>query len=183
MGSGPDALAAELGVTPDAGARLDRYLDLLEAWSARVNLTGARSRAERIRLLLRPAVAVAGHVLPGRLLDIGSGNGSPGLVLAALRPDASATLLEPRQRRWAFLREAARAMGLRVEVRRERHDQYPGPGAETVTVRALALPAADLAALLAPGGRLLVFGAPVAAHPDLRPEPPPLPGVHAYRRG
>ena len=181
-GSGPEALAAGLGVEPAVAARLDRYLDLLEAWSARVNLTGARTRADRIDLLLRPAVGVAGHVLPGRLLDIGSGNGSPGLVLAALRPDVGAILLEPRQKRWAFLREAARAMGLAVEVRRERHDRFPGPPAETVTVRALALPAADLAALLAPGGRLVVIGQPPAGHPDLAPEPSSLPDVHLYRR-
>ena len=181
-GSGPDALAADLGVAPAAAARLARYLDLLEAWSARVNLTGARTRAERIDLLLRPAAAVAGQVRPGRLLDIGSGNGSPGLVLAALRPEVAATLLEPRQKRWAFLREAARAMGLALEVRRERHDQYPGPPADTVTVRALALPSAALAELLAPEGRLLVLGTAPAPHPALEPESPPAPGVHSYRR-
>jgi 16S rRNA (guanine527-N7)-methyltransferase len=181
-GSGPDALAADLGVPPEAAARLARYLDLLEAWSARVNLTGARTRAERIDLLLRPAVAVAPQVRPGRLLDIGSGNGSPGLVLAALCPQAAVTLLEPRQKRWAFLREAARAMALVVDVRRERHDQFPGPPAQTVTVRALALPAGDLAALLLPGGRLLVLGSPPAPHHGLAPEPPPAPGVHSYHR-
>ncbi len=181
-GSGPDALARDLAVAPEAAARLARYLDLLESWSARVNLTGARTRAERIDLLIRPVVAVAGRVRPGRLLDIGSGNGSPGLVLAALCPESAVTLLEPRQKRWAFLREAGRTMGLAVEVRRERHDQYPGPPADTVTVRALALPPADLAALLAPAGRLLVLGAAPAPHPDLEPEPAPAPGVHSYRR-
>lgn len=103
-------------------------------------------------------------------------------MLAALRPDLRATLLEPRMRRWAFLREAARAMGLAVDVRRQRHDEYDGPPAATVTVRALRLPARDLAALVAPGGRLLVLGADPGPDPALVPEDWGLPGVHAYRR-
>jgi 16S rRNA (guanine527-N7)-methyltransferase len=178
--SGPPALAARLGIDVPSAGRLARYLDLLAAWSARVNLTAARTDEARIELLLRPAVSVSALVRPGRLLDIGSGNGSPGLVLAALRPDVRVTLLEPRQRRWAFLREAARVMGIEAEVRRERHDQYRGPAADTVTVRGLRLPAAELAPLVAPGGTLLVLGAPLEPHPGLVPMPA-TPGVHAYR--
>ena len=68
------------------------------------------------------------------------------------------TLLEPRARRWAFLREAARAAGRAVRVLRLRHDGYPGPPARTLTLRAVALPLAELAGLVAPGGRVLVFG-------------------------
>ena len=181
-GSGPEALAGDLGVSPEVAARLARYLDLLAAWSARVNLTGARTEAARVDLLIRPVLALAAQARPGRLLDVGSGNGSPGLVLAAARPDLAVTLLEPRQKRWAFLREAARAMDLAADVRRERHDEYTGPPADTVTVRALSLPPADLAALVAPGGRLLVLGNPPAPHPELLPEPSAGPGVHSYRR-
>ena len=103
-----------------------------------------------------PAVA---HALPGRLIDVGSGNGSPGLVLALVRPELSVVLLEPRQRRWAFLREACRAAGRSdVDVLRERHDQYAGPAATTVTLRGLDLPLSALAPLVTEGGRALVFG-------------------------
>jgi 16S rRNA (guanine527-N7)-methyltransferase len=97
---------------------------------------------------------------PGRLIDIGSGNGSPGLVFALLRADLEVTLLEPRARRWAFLREAARAAGAaRVSVLRQRHDAYAGPPARTLTLRALALPLGELTSLVEAGGRLLWFGA------------------------
>ena len=95
---------------------------------------------------------------PGSLIDVGSGNGSPGLVFALVRDDLEVTLLEPRARRWAFLREAARAAGRPVRVLRLRHDGYPGPPARTVTHRAVALPLAELATLVSPGGRVLVFG-------------------------
>lgn len=175
-------LAEALGLDAAAVERLCVYLDLLAAWNERTNLTAARTAAARVDLLVRPVAPLAPRIAAGTLLDIGSGNGSPGLVLAALRPDVRATLLEPRARRWAFLREAARAMGLEVDVRRERHDEYGGPPAATVTVRALRLPAPDLAELVAPGGRLVVMGAAPPAHPDLIPEDWGIADTHAYRR-
>jgi len=161
---------------------LERYLDLLAAWSARVNLTGARTPAERAEVLVGAVLPAAGLVRPGRLVDVGSGNGSPGLVLALLRPEVTVVLLEPRQRRWAFLKEACRVAGRPdVEVRRQRHDQYAGPPAATLTVRGLDLPLAALAPLLEEGGRLVVFGRPRAAAPGWAAEPAP-PGAQAFRR-
>ena len=120
--------SAALGLEPaPARERLASYLDLLAAWGARVNLTGARTPGERVRVLVAPVLPAATLVV-GRLLDIGSGNGSPGLVLALLRPELPVTLLEPRARRWAFLREAARAGGRPdVEVLRARHDDIRRP--------------------------------------------------------
>jgi 16S rRNA (guanine527-N7)-methyltransferase len=138
---------------------LAAYLGVLAAWSPRVNLTAAGSEAARVGLLIAPALPLARLLLPGALLDVGSGNGSPGLVLAALDPGRPVGLLEPRTRRWAFLREAARAMGLgSVEVLRVRHDGYVGPPAPNVTLRGLRLSPAALAPLLAAGGRLFVLG-------------------------
>ncbi len=155
---------------------------MLAAWSARVNLTGARTAEERVRLLVAPVLPVAALVA-GPLLDVGSGNGSPGLVLALLRPELAVTLLEPRLKRWAFLREAARAAGRPdVAVLRARHDQYPGPPAATVTVRALALTPAELRPLVAAGGRLVVFGPQSPAAEGWTGEPPPAPGICVLRR-
>ena len=57
------------------------------------------------------------------LLDVGTGAGFPGLVLAAARPSLAVTLTEPRQRKWAFLKTAARRCGLScrcLDVRVER---------------------------------------------------------------
>jgi 16S rRNA (guanine527-N7)-methyltransferase len=177
-------LLAGLGLEGAAAAALARYLDLVAAWSARVNLTGARTPAARVAVLVAPVVPVAASLAAGPLLDVGSGNGSPGLVLAALRPDLPVTLLEPRQKRWAFLREAARAMGRpEIEVVRARHDEYLGEPARTVTVRALALPLVALAPLLRPGGTLLVWGPGPGPSAGFAPEAAPAPGVRAWRRG
>jgi 16S rRNA (guanine527-N7)-methyltransferase len=147
-------------------SRLAAYLDTLAAWSRKTNLTGARTPEERVRLLVADVLPAAHLPEPGGLIDVGSGNGSPGLVLALLRGDLDVTLLEPRARRWAFLREAARASARRVLVLRQRHDGYSGPPARTVTFRAVALPVDELAGLVAPGGRVVVFGGrPQAAGP------------------
>jgi 16S rRNA (guanine(527)-N(7))-methyltransferase RsmG len=175
-----------LGLFGAAADRLERYLDLLAAWSTRVNLTGARTPAERVGLLVAPVLPAVALPAPGRLIDVGSGNGSPGLVLALLRPDLEVTLLEPRQKRWAFLREAARGAGRPdVMVRRERHDAYPGPAAPTVTLRALALALPEIAPLVEDGGRVLIFGsAPRDAPGFLRETAPTLSGgpFHAWKR-
>lgn len=160
--SGTDATAvalSRLDLPAHAVPALVAYLGCLDTWAARINLTGARTTSERIRLLVAGIVPLAPRLLEGSVLDIGSGNGSPGLVLAALRPELPVTLLEPRQRRWAFLRDAARAMGRSdIDVQRVRHDGFRGPAAGNVVVRAVALPLVQLAPLTAPGGQLLVIG-------------------------
>jgi hypothetical protein len=108
--------------------------------------------------LVGDVLPVVGLVEAGTLVDVGSGNGSPGLVLAILREDLDVTLLEPRVRRWAFLREAVRRVERPVRVLRLRHDGYEGPAFHTVTVRALHLAPEELASLVEPGGRLIVLG-------------------------
>lgn len=184
-GTEPSAEAfSHLDLPAHALRPLVSYLACLDAWAARINLTGARTAADRIRLLVAGIVPLAPLLLEGSVLDIGSGNGSPGLVLAALRPELPITLLEPRQRRWAFLRDAARAMGRNdVDIQRVRHDGYRGQPAVNVVVRALALPLHQLAPLTAPGGQLMVIGRTAApgGHPFEDGEPR-ADAVVTYRR-
>ena len=183
LAAGPHRAGLDALALPEAArSGLERYLDLLAAWSPRVNLTGARTPADRVALLVGAVLPAAPLLGPGRLIDVGSGNGSPGLVLAVLRPEMPVVLLEPRQRRWAFLREACRAADRPdVEVLRQRHDQYSGPPAATLTLRGLDLPLSALAPLVEEGGRALVFGRPRAAEAGWR-EVGGVPGVQAFRR-
>lgn len=164
------ALAA-LPLPPEVAAALCGYLDLLAAWSGRVNLTGARTPQQRVETLVADILPAAPALEPGNLLDVGSGNGSPGLVLALLRPDIETTLLEPRARRWAFLREAARAVGRPdVRVYRVRHDGYSGPPVRNVTLRGLDLPLAALEPLVVAGGQVLALGGSPAPARGFREE-------------
>lgn len=173
----------ELGLAGEAAERLARYLDTLARWGRSVNLSGASSPGERVAVLVAPALPALAWMAGESLLDVGSGNGSPGLVLALLQPGRLCTLLEPRTRRWAFLREAVRATGATgVSVLRLRHTAYRGNPADTVTVRALRLPLADYGNLVRPGGRLLAFGEPPAGDgPFLREGGAPC-GLHVFRR-
>jgi 16S rRNA (guanine527-N7)-methyltransferase len=139
-----------------------------------------------VRRLVASVVPAAGLPEEGTLLDVGSGNGSPGLVIALLREELEVTLLEPRTRRWAFLREAARRAGRPdVRVLRVRHDTYPGPPARTVMLRGLVLPLRELAPLVEPGGRLIVLGrVPALEGPFETGSSPPggRAGLHLFRR-
>lgn len=145
---------------PGARERVVRYLSCLGRWAEKINLTGAVSMEAMIATLVLPILG-AEKLVSGRVLDVGAGNGSPGLVLAALRPDLQFVLLEPRSKRWAFLREAAREMGAsNVVVDRHRSDSYSGTPADTVTMRAVGLLPDHVRHLLAPAGKVLVFGGP-----------------------
>jgi len=74
----------------------------------------------------------------GRLLDIGSGAGLPGVPLLVARPRWGGVLLEPRQKRWAFLRTVVRELGLEVDVVRSRYqDLGDCPPFDLITVRAV----------------------------------------------
>lgn len=144
----------------EARERIERYLGCLKRWSESINLTGAETIDGVFATLVRPVLGAEG-LLSGIVVDVGSGNGSPALILAAHRPDLSFVLLEPRAKRWAFLREAGREMGLNnIDVRRERSENYSGPPARTVTMRAVGLDPQGLRTMLAANGQILVFGGP-----------------------
>lgn len=151
---------SRLALEPASAEQLATYLDLVAHWSARVNLTGAKTAGQRVAVLVEPILQALPALAGARdLIDLGSGNGSPGLVLAILVPSLRVRLLEPRAKRWAFLREAARVLGCAgIDVLRERHDQHRGPAADRLSVRALRLAPVEVAPLLVPGGKLLCWG-------------------------
>lgn len=154
----PQGLSALSDV--QARVHLTRYLACLQRWSQKINLTGAETTDTAVNTLVLPVLG-AETMLSGSVIDVGSGNGSPGLILAALRPDLRFTLLEPRAKRWAFLREASREMGIQnVAVLRDRSDTYRGEPAMTVTMRAVGLSPESLRPLVRSGGCVLVFGGP-----------------------
>jgi 16S rRNA (guanine527-N7)-methyltransferase len=86
---------------------------LLGQWSKRINLTGHRTTPEIVRKLILDAAALTAQ-LPeiASLADIGSGAGFPGLPVAILRADCQVTLVESRERRHHFQRQAIRQLGL-----------------------------------------------------------------------
>jgi 16S rRNA (guanine527-N7)-methyltransferase len=106
----PASCGRELNVSQAACNALAAWLDLVVAWSERVDLTAARDPDTLADLLLADAAVLASTELSGRLIDVGSGVGAPAIPLAILRPELTMTLVEPRERRAAFLRTSCGAL-------------------------------------------------------------------------
>jgi 16S rRNA (guanine527-N7)-methyltransferase len=152
-----------------AAARLGAFADLLADQGVTRGLIGPRE-VPRLwdRHLLNCAVVAdpASGLVAGRVVDVGSGAGLPGLVWAIVRPDLEVVLLEPLLRRAEFLTEAVATLGVgaRVHVARARAEDVARDGtwqsADVVTSRAVA-PLDRLVRwsvpLIRPGGRLVAL--------------------------
>jgi 16S rRNA (guanine527-N7)-methyltransferase len=140
---GPEACASALAaagvdVSRETLARLSRYLELLQRWQRAVNLVGASTLADPWRRHILDCGQIAPHVprTARIVLDLGSGAGLPGLVLALLGT-SGVQLVESDQRKAQFLREAARVTQAPVVVHAGRIEQLE-LRADVVTARALA---------------------------------------------
>ncbi|MDQ4024073.1 MAG: 16S rRNA (guanine(527)-N(7))-methyltransferase RsmG [Actinomycetota bacterium] len=153
-------------MTPDD--LLAAYVAILRRWAPRLDLVSPgdipRLEERHIRDSLR-AAPLLDELPEGPCADIGSGAGFPGIPLAIARPERPWTLIEPRQRRAAFLEEAVRELALNARVVAKTAELCADEESLTgrhvlataraiagpVSVEALALP------LLRPGGLTLVF--------------------------
>ena len=144
--------ALGINVSRETLQRLETYAGLLVKWQAKINLVGPATLPDLWRrhfldsaqlLPLLPAAA-------GILVDLGSGAGFPGLVLAIMT-DWRVHLLDSDQRKCAFLRQVALDCGVvdRVTIHPKRIEQVPGIVADVVTARACA-PLGELLALAEP---------------------------------
>ena len=159
----PPAPSSAQGVFGSRLPLAERYAAFLAGDGVLRGLIGPR---EVPRLWERHLVncAVLAEAVPDQaaVVDIGTGAGLPGLVLAILRPDLRVTLVEPLLRRTSFLEEAVEGLGLdNCEVRRARAEELHGEATfDVVTSRAVA-PLPRLLAwsmpLVAAGGALLAM--------------------------
>lgn len=139
---GPDGwreLLVSSGVQADLAGRVAEYLVLLARWGGAIDLFAGRDPERLIASLVGEALAALPWVgQTGTLVDVGSGNGIPALPLLLARPGVRGVLLEPRERRWAFLKEAVRELGVDADVRRERAGDHTGVH-DVATVRGVEL--------------------------------------------
>ncbi len=167
--------ATELGGALSPGARtgVETWLERLQEWNARIDLTAARSDEELVDLMLADALVLAARIPAGaRLVDVGTGAGAPGLALALLRSDLRVTLVEPVGKRVSFLRTVLGAIGRAdVVVERGRGEALARDRSWDVAVsRATLAPAPWLelgTKLVVPGGNVwvLLAGGPRPDHP------------------
>jgi 16S rRNA (guanine527-N7)-methyltransferase len=137
-------------VSRETSARLEAYLALLAQWSARINLVGRDTLTDPWRRHILDSAQLYPLVPPTArsLIDLGSGAGFPGLVLAILGVPG-VELVEADSRKSAFLIEAARVTGTRVAIRHARIEALPAQPRDVVTARGLA-PLDRLLALTCP---------------------------------
>lgn len=188
--------AAGLGVTlaPAVAEQLLALLDELARWNRAYNLTAVRERAEMLTHHLLDSLSVLPALTGGRVIDVGTGAGFPGLVLALADPDRRYTLLDSNGKKIRFVEHALRTFGIRnaCAVQSRVEDYRPTPGFDTVVGRAFA-PTARFAAscrhLLAPGGEIVMMKgrhavSELAGLPGdwrVTVEPVEVPGLHEAR--
>ena len=144
---------------------LYKYINELRRWNQAINLTGARTTRELVikHVLDSLTGLLALPASIGRLVDIGTGAGLPGIPLKIVRPTLEATLIESTNKKAAFLINACAHLGLQgVRVVCERAERFTGTF-DIAVARAVGPPArvAGLARpLVRPGGHLLLYLGP-----------------------
>ena len=172
--------SAGLTIPSPLGVRLETYYRLLATWNKKINLAGmdlAETSPEALdRLIVEPVLA-ARHAAPGvRIIDIGSGGGSPAIPFTLAVPGRGLLMVESKTRKSAFLKEAVRALEMAeadvVTARFESLLSQPTlrEAHELLTLRAVR---ADVRALMSlqvfvkPGGQIFLFRSAGGAPADL----------------
>lgn len=168
----------QLGQSLSAGQQrlLLDYIALLQKWNRVYNLTAVREPESMLHQHLLDSLAVLPWVGTGRLIDVGTGGGLPGIPLAIARPDLHITLLDSNHKKTTFLRQACIELGLNnVTVACQRVDAYEPPVLfDMVISRAFSDLSEFLhlsARLCRPGGNLLAMKG-IYPHDELARLPP-----------
>jgi 16S rRNA (guanine527-N7)-methyltransferase len=139
-----DPFLAERNVSRETEDRLLVFVDLLGKWTQKINLISKSTASDIWRRHILDSVQIYDFA-PNKFslwLDIGSGGGLPGVVVAALaaqfEPGARIVMIESDQRKAAFLRTALRELGLGGDVLANRIDAMAPMGADVLSARALA---------------------------------------------
>ena len=121
--TGLDALG--VAISTSARSSLLEYCELLIKWNKTFNLTSVDDPEQMISLHLLDSLAVLPFLPAGRVLDVGTGAGLPGIPLAIARPEQKFVLLDSNGKKTRFLVQASGQLGLEnVEVVNQRVEQY-----------------------------------------------------------
>lgn len=149
----------ELGLNIDDAIqnKLLGYVDLLHKWNRAYNLTAVRKPELMVTRHLLDSLVITPYLKPGRILDVGTGAGLPGIPLALIRPEDEFFLLDSNSKKTRFITQAVAELGLKnVTVVQARVEDYkPGDHFDTIMSRAYSTLANMIAGtrhLLAEGG-------------------------------
>lgn len=125
-------------LSPALGGKFESYLNLLQRWNSRTNLTAIRDEDGILKRHFVESIGCAQLLPTGirTLLDFGSGGGFPGIPIALCREEIAVTLAESQGKKAAFLQEAARVLQLNVKVHAARAESLAA-NFDCVTLRAV----------------------------------------------
>jgi 16S rRNA (guanine527-N7)-methyltransferase len=160
-----EAGASEIGIDLDESQStiLWRYAQLMRERNQHVNLTSITSPEGILTLHMLDSLSLVPHLGDaGRIIDVGTGGGFPGIPLAVACPQRKFTLIDGTQKKIRFVAEAIEALDIRnAHAVAARGESYPGEKNFDVVVARAVGNLADLlhnaGSLLAPGGRLLAM--------------------------
>ncbi|WP_022703710.1 16S rRNA (guanine(527)-N(7))-methyltransferase RsmG [Pseudorhodobacter ferrugineus] len=138
------SIAPLADVSRETVDRLCLFEQLIRKWNPTINLVSKSSLNDVWMRHIADSAQLYKHIPDGvvKCVDLGSGGGLPGIVLAAISVDQSPerhfTLVESDQRKAAFLREAVRTLGINAAIIAQRAETLEPQGAELVSARALA---------------------------------------------
>ena len=118
--------------------QLMTYLNLVEKWNRVYNLTAIRERDEMIKLHFLDSLSILKHMLVKNILDVGSGAGFPGIVLAITKPELKVTVMDSVNKKTTFMQQVKSELSLtNLDVLNSRVEDYqPTTLFEAVTSRA-----------------------------------------------
>lgn len=130
-------------VSRETWRKLSIYVEMLEKWNRAINLVSKTTLEDVWRRHVLDSLQIASLVkFPCQWIDLGSGGGLPGLIVAAKASEISSathvTLVESDQRKCAFMSAAADAMDLTVSIQCRRIEESPDQTYDVVSARALA---------------------------------------------
>jgi 16S rRNA (guanine527-N7)-methyltransferase len=129
-----------ISLSDETVERLVQYLGLLQKWNKAYNLTAIRDADKMVSLHLLDSLATLPFITGKKVIDVGTGPGLPGMILAICLPDHDFTLLDSNGKKTRFLTQVKMEMGLdNVTVANERVEKHAHQGVyDHVTSRAFA---------------------------------------------
>lgn len=112
LADGVAALGLQSVVTQEMQQQCLAYIALLQKWNKVYNLTAVRDAQEMLVLHVLDSLSVLPHIAAGNLLDVGSGGGLPGIIVAITRPDVQVTTIDTVQKKAIFMRQVKAELGL-----------------------------------------------------------------------
>lgn len=160
--AGLHALGLQAHISADMQSQCLAYLALLKKWNQVYNLTAVRDPQQMLVLHLLDSLSVLPHIAAGNLLDVGSGGGLPGIVIAITRPDLQVTTIDTVQKKAIFMRQVKAELGLgNLQVIHGRVEQHQPA---TLYTQVISRAFSDIALfkqltqhLIAPNGRWLAM--------------------------